>query len=99
MPWLYIQAHVVRLQFIRLISGDTTIRVGDSPKSETSEIQVVRFFDPNSSRNIVIVDTPGFYDSRSEVTDTDILKNITAFLLDQCVYPFRLFILMNHFFI
>ena len=90
MPWLYIQAHVVRLQFIRLISGDTTIRVGDSPKSETSEIQVVRFVDPSSSRNIVIVDTPGFDDSRSEVTDTDILKKITAFLLDQCVYPLPL---------
>jgi len=67
--------------------------------SETSEIQVVRFVDPNSSRNIVIVDTPGFDDSRSEVTDTDILKKITAFLLDQCVHPFHLFILMNHLFI
>jgi len=66
--------------------------------SETSEIQVVRFVDPNSSRNIVIVDTPGFDDSRSEVTDTDILKKITTFLLEQYVYPFHLFRLVNYLF-
>ena len=63
------------------MSGDTSVKVGDSLESETSDIQVVRFVHPNG-RNIVIVDTPGFGDSRG-FSDTDILKKITAFLLDQ----------------
>ena len=59
--------------------------VGHSLKSETSEIYVVRFFDPNSNCNIVIIDTPGFDNSCSEVTDTDILKKITAFIPSACL--------------
>jgi len=71
-------------QFIRLMSGDTSVKVGDSLESETSDIQVVRFVHPNG-RNIVIVDTPGFGDSRvgDGFSDTDILKKVAAFLLDQ----------------
>ncbi len=78
-------AHSVPLQFIRLMSGDTSVDVGDSLESETSKIQVVRFFDQASGRNVVLVDTPGFDDSRAGVTDTDILKEITQYLLEQCV--------------
>jgi len=95
----FVRFYLIRRQVIRLLSGDTSVRVGDNLKSETGEIHVVRFVDLNSNRNIVIVNTPGFDNSCSEVTDTDILKmKITAFLLDQCVYPFRLFSLMNHLF-
>ena len=86
------------MQFIKLISGDASVHVGDSLESETSEIQVVRFVEPKSGRKIVIVDTPGFDDSRAGVTDTDILKEITKFLLQQCVIsatsPF-VFVLMG----
>ena len=85
------QNHVVSLQFIRLISGDTSVHVGHGLQSVTSEIQVVRFVEPKSGRNVVIVDTPGFDDSRAGVTDTDILKEITKFLLEQCVTYFRYF--------
>jgi len=88
------QNHVVSLQFIRLISGDTSVHVGHGLQSVTSEIQVVRFVEPKSGRKIVIVDTPGLDDGREGVTDTDILKKITKFLPQQCVFlfffPFRL---------
>jgi len=57
--------------------------------SETSDIQVVPFFDPTSGRNVVLVDTPGFDDSRPGVTDTDTLKRITAFLIKQCVFLWK----------
>jgi len=77
-------AHSVPLQFIRLMSGDTSVDVGDSLESETSKIQVVRFFDQASGRNVVLVDTPGFDDSRAGVTDTDILKEIAQYLLEEC---------------
>ena len=86
------------MQFISLISGDTSIHVGHGLESETSEIQVVRFVDPKSRRRVVIVDTPGFDDSRRGVTDTDILKKIAKFLLEQWVIsvtpPFIFFLLM-----
>ena len=57
--------------------------MGDELESETSEVQVVRFLDPATNRNIVVVDTPGFDDSREGVTDTDILKKITDFMLTE----------------
>ena len=71
-----------RLQFIQLVSGDSSVKIGHGLESETSKIQVVRFVD-TSGRNIVIVDTPGFGDSRPGVNDTKILEEITAFLLEQ----------------
>ena len=70
----------MELQFIRLVSGDSSVRVGNDLESETSEIQVVRFTD-SSRRNVVIVDTPGFGDSRTGASDAIILNKITAFLL------------------
>ena len=73
------------MQFIGLISGDTSVHVGHGLESETSEIQVVRFVDPKSRRRVVIVDTPGFDDSRRGDNDTDILKKIAKFLLEQWV--------------
>ncbi|KAK2466548.1 hypothetical protein APHAL10511_001410 [Amanita phalloides] len=68
--------------FIKLLSGDSTVHVGDNLESETSTVQVVPFRDRESGRNVIIVDTPGFDDSRAGVTDTDILKTIATFLLE-----------------
>ncbi|KAK2459340.1 hypothetical protein APHAL10511_008643, partial [Amanita phalloides] len=68
--------------FIKLLSGDTSIHVGDSLESETSEIQVVPFRDPETGRNVTIVDTPGFDDSRAGISDTKVLKKIAEFLLE-----------------
>ena len=85
------------MQFIKLrvVSGDTSVHVRDSLESETSlsEIQVVN---PKAVTRSSSVDTPGFdSDSRAGVTDTDILKEITKFLLQQCVisltFPFDLY--------
>ncbi|KAK2466556.1 hypothetical protein APHAL10511_001418 [Amanita phalloides] len=67
--------------FIKLLSGNTSIRIGDSLESETSEVQVVPFLDPGSGRKVIIVDTPGFDDSREGVSDTQVLKKISEFLL------------------
>ncbi|KAF8699742.1 hypothetical protein AX14_000905 [Amanita brunnescens Koide BX004] len=72
--------------FIRLLSGDTSVGVGDSLESETVDVQLVRFLDPISRRNIVLVDTPGFDDSRPEITDTEVLKRIGSFLVEEWVH-------------
>ncbi|PPQ76190.1 hypothetical protein CVT26_009364, partial [Gymnopilus dilepis] len=69
--------------FVKLITGDTSIKIGQSLESETSDVRVYRFRDQTRGRNVVIVDTPGFDDSRSGVTDTEILKKITNFLLED----------------
>ena len=54
--------------------------------SETNRVQVIRFLDRLSRRRVTIVDTPGFDDSGEDVSDTDTLRMITNFLLDECVY-------------
>jgi hypothetical protein len=72
----------IHFQLIKLLSGDTSIVIGDNLESETSDIQVICFVDRGTGRNVTIVDTPGFDDSRNGVTDTDILKKIASFLVD-----------------
>ncbi|CAA7267408.1 unnamed protein product [Cyclocybe aegerita] len=67
--------------FIKLLTGNNSVRIGTSLESETSNVQIIRFCDASSGRNATIVDTPGFDDSRAGVTDTDILRTITDFLL------------------
>ncbi|KIM43890.1 hypothetical protein M413DRAFT_370839 [Hebeloma cylindrosporum] len=69
--------------FIRLLTGDMSVKVGDDLESETSDVQVLEFVDPETRRKVTIVDTPGFDDSRSGVTDTDILGKITEYLLKE----------------
>jgi hypothetical protein len=71
------------LQFVKLITGDSSIKVNDGLESETADIQVFHFVDPTSGHKVRIVDTPGFDDSRKGVTDTDILKKIADFLLEE----------------
>ncbi|KAF5367613.1 hypothetical protein D9757_010650 [Collybiopsis confluens] len=68
---------------VRLLTGDSSVKVSDSLESETRAVKVVRFIDRTSRRNITIVDTPGFDDSRTDITDTIVLKEITAFMLNQ----------------
>ncbi|KAK2466550.1 hypothetical protein APHAL10511_001412 [Amanita phalloides] len=67
--------------FVKLLSGDAHVKIGDSLQSETMEVILVPFLD--RGRNVTIVDTPGFDDSRKDVTDTDVLKKIADFLLTE----------------
>ncbi|KAE9408491.1 Lipoxygenase [Gymnopus androsaceus JB14] len=66
--------------FINLLAGNGSVEVGHSLESQTSDIKRVRFVHP-SGRWVTIVDTPGFDDSR--VSNTEILKRIAKFLLDE----------------
>ncbi|KAJ3981023.1 lipoxygenase [Lentinula detonsa] len=68
---------------IRLLTEDTGVKIGSSLDSLTTDVQLFRFLDHTSGRNIVLVDTPGFDDSRSDITDTAVLKKIAAFLLNE----------------
>jgi predicted GTPase len=73
-------------QFIKLLTGDTSIKIGDNLDSETTDVQMVHFRDRDSGRNVTFVDTPGFNDSRGSNDNTDILKRNVGFLLRDCVY-------------
>jgi predicted GTPase len=75
------------LQFIKLVTKDPSIVIGDSLESETFEVQSYRFRDPTSGRTMIMVDTPGFDDSREGVTDTEILKRVANFLIKEWVHP------------
>ena len=57
--------------------------VGNTLESETADVVPIRFTDSATGRKVVVVDTPGFDDSRQGVTDTDILTNIAKFLLSE----------------
>ncbi|KAJ4480259.1 lipoxygenase [Lentinula aciculospora] len=69
--------------FIKLLTNNGGVKIGNNLDSLTSDVQVFRFLDRTSGRRIAIVDTPGFDDSRSDFTDTAILKKIAEFLLDK----------------
>jgi hypothetical protein len=64
------------LQFVRLLTGDETINIGHGPTSETSIIQLAKYEDHKTGRTVVLIDTPGFDDSR-HIADTDILEMIS----------------------
>ncbi|KAJ7277726.1 P-loop containing nucleoside triphosphate hydrolase protein [Mycena rebaudengoi] len=69
--------------FIKLVTGDPSIKIGNSLESETFEVKSYRFRDPTSGRIVRMVDTPGFDDSREGVTDTEILKRVANFLVEE----------------
>ncbi|KAF8830854.1 P-loop containing nucleoside triphosphate hydrolase protein [Lentinula edodes] len=69
--------------FIQLLTGDKSVRVGDSLDSETDDVVKIAFTDPVSGRKVVLVDTPGFDDSRDGRTDTEILRKISEFMLNE----------------
>lgn len=81
-PLLKVAHHV---QFVRLLTRDNSIAIGNGFEPETSAIEAVPFFDPVSGRNMTILDTPGFGDSRESITESEILERINKFLLNEYV--------------
>ncbi|KAL0065530.1 hypothetical protein AAF712_007441 [Marasmius tenuissimus] len=69
--------------FIQLLTDNDSVKIGHTMDSETSDVRPIRFKDNTRGVNITIVDTPGFDDSRESLTDTDILKKIAEFLLNE----------------
>ena len=65
-------------QFIRCASGHETQGIGHTLKSFTSEVHAFRFWDQESGRYVVLVDTPGFDDTYK--SDLDILNMISDWL-------------------
>ncbi|KAG9311263.1 P-loop containing nucleoside triphosphate hydrolase protein [Chiua virens] len=66
--------------FIKLLTNDEGIHIGHTPDSETSAVHVTQYTDKKARRDVTLVDTPGFDDSREGITDTDILEKIVRFL-------------------
>ncbi|KAG9311529.1 P-loop containing nucleoside triphosphate hydrolase protein [Chiua virens] len=66
--------------FIKLLTNDDNILVGHKQQSETFGAQAAHYTDQATGRPIVLIDTPGFDDSREGITDTDILEKIVQFL-------------------
>ena len=80
-PVLYrMQVYIAYIQFINLLTNDERIHIGHDPESETSDIQTARYVDEETGRSAMLIDTPGFDDSREGITDTDILEKIAQFL-------------------
>ncbi|KAJ7780606.1 lipoxygenase [Mycena maculata] len=69
--------------FVKFITGNSSIVVGNGLESETIDVQTFRVRDPASGRKLTIVDTPGFDDSRAGITDTEVLKKIADFLVEE----------------
>jgi predicted GTPase len=65
-------------QFIHLLTGDPKIRIVHTLESQAQAISKsdVR----RNGRDVALVDTPGFDDSREGVTGADILRKIAEFL-------------------
>jgi hypothetical protein len=72
-------------QFIKLLTGDENIVIGHNIDSETIDVMPYILYDQNSDRKVVLVDTPGFDDSRLDVSDTEILRRIADFLVNEYV--------------
>jgi hypothetical protein len=66
-------------QFIKLLTEDASVTIGDSLNSETSKVAAHSYMHTQDVR-ITLIDTPGFDDSRDGVSDVDILQQITKFL-------------------
>ena len=61
------------------------MKIGHLLHSETSDVQILHFRDPDSGRKVTVVDTPGF-EFVGNLDDTDILKRIADFLLRECAH-------------
>jgi len=72
------------LQFIRLLTGDENVMIGQDIESETRDVQAW-IFGEESGRKVAVVDTPGFDDTRDDMTDTEVLKKIADFLAHTCI--------------
>ena len=71
---------IKNLQFIHALTGDQNIRIGHGQESQTDEVDISIYKDPIYNNSVMLVDTPGFDDSREGVSDTDILQRIVDFL-------------------
>ncbi|KAF1993560.1 P-loop containing nucleoside triphosphate hydrolase protein [Amniculicola lignicola CBS 123094] len=69
---------VGKSSFIKLVTGDDNIQVGDSLESETAEVNTYKF--RHKDRTIILVDTPGFDDTHRK--DADVLKQLAAWFDD-----------------
>ena len=69
------------MQLINLLTNDDNIRIGHDLESQTTDITTSRYTQDGIS--VVLVDTPGFDDSREGITDTDILGKIADFLQEE----------------
>ncbi|KAK5719923.1 hypothetical protein LTR15_007196 [Elasticomyces elasticus] len=82
-PWATIAVMGVtgagKSTFIRTVSGDSSVVVGDSLRSCTSELMGYSFY--YQGYNVNLIDTPGFNDTfRSE---TDVLQDISEWLSES----------------
>ncbi|KDR66196.1 hypothetical protein GALMADRAFT_45038, partial [Galerina marginata CBS 339.88] len=66
--------------FIRVVTGSGNVIVGNSLDSQTSQVSYHAFRHRDGGK-VMLVDTPGFDDSRQELTDADILQMISGFLM------------------
>jgi len=66
-----------KTSFANLASGSDDLKVGTDLNSCTSEIQLSKPFTLDG-RKVVLIDTPGFNDT--EISDSEVLRMITAFL-------------------
>ncbi|EDR07720.1 uncharacterized protein LACBIDRAFT_298189 [Laccaria bicolor S238N-H82] len=64
--------------FIKLLTGDEGVKVGETLEPETSEIKSFLFF--HNHQCVSLVDTPGFDDSRPNMSDSKLLDDIAEFL-------------------
>ena len=67
-------------QFINLLTNDDNIHIGHNQQSETFGVQTTHYIDRTNGSSVMLIDTPGFDDSRECVTDTDLLEKIVRFL-------------------
>ena len=56
--------------------------VGHGLGSETKEVQPLSWITENGTK-VKLVDTPGFDDSREDLTDVQVLKMIATFLTNE----------------
>jgi len=63
------------------LTGNEDIKVGENIDPETSDISTYRF--SQGGIDVLLVDTPGFDDNRPHMTDSNLLKNVTQFLVDR----------------
>jgi hypothetical protein len=76
--YLYKGGRSLDKQFIRLITGDESIKIGHGVASQTSDIGMHYWTAPDG-RLCALVDTPGFDDSNG-TTHTDVMDKISSFL-------------------
>ncbi|KJA22643.1 hypothetical protein HYPSUDRAFT_40711 [Hypholoma sublateritium FD-334 SS-4] len=69
--------------FINLLTNNDNIRVGHDLDSQTTDVGTSVWLDKTTGLSVTLIDTPGFDDSRSDITDTDILQRIATYLQEN----------------